>query len=72
MPMATVTRVLQFAFLVVPPIVLVLTRRICIALRDRPGPANSERRVPIERSADGGYGVASEDSENAISEESHS
>ncbi len=52
-----VTSVLQVSFLVAPPIAFYATRRTCVALRDRPGPERTERRVPVERTADGGYRV---------------
>jgi hypothetical protein len=49
--------------LILPPIAFVITRLVCISLRDRPGPERTERRVPIERSASGGYGVPYDDPE---------
>ena len=52
-----VTTILQFSFLFTPPLALIVTRHVCIALRDRPGPERTERRVPIERTADGGYTI---------------
>lgn len=58
-----VTTILQFSILLAPPIAFFVTREVCIALRDRPGPERTERRVPIERSADGGYGVPWDDPE---------
>ena len=50
-----VTSILQFSLLLVPPVAWFVTRRSCIALRDRPGPERTERRIPIERTAHGGY-----------------
>lgn len=52
-----VTAVLQFAMILGPPIAYVVTRRTCVALRDRSGPERTERRVPVERTADGGYQI---------------
>ncbi|MGB3734129.1 MAG: ubiquinol-cytochrome c reductase cytochrome b subunit [Ilumatobacter sp.] len=52
-----VTSVLQFGLLLAPPIAFVVTRWVCVSLRDRPGPERTERRVPIERGADGGYHI---------------
>jgi ubiquinol-cytochrome c reductase cytochrome b subunit len=50
-----VTTVLQIAALVAPPVAFWVTRHLCLALQQRPGPERTERRGPIERSADGGY-----------------
>ncbi len=47
---------LQILVLVAPPIAFVVTRRSCLALQERPAPDRTERRVPVERSAVGGYG----------------
>lgn len=52
-----VTAALQFTAIAGPAIAYVVTRSVCRSLRDRPGPERTERRVPIERSADGGYHV---------------
>jgi ubiquinol-cytochrome c reductase cytochrome b subunit len=58
-----VTTILQISFLVLPPIAFVVTRLVCLAVRDRPGPARTERRVPVERSESGGYAVPYDDPE---------
>jgi ubiquinol-cytochrome c reductase cytochrome b subunit len=58
-----VTSILQFSFLIAPPIAFYITRITCIALRDRPGPARTERRVPVERTSAGGYRVPYDDPE---------
>lgn len=58
-----VTTILQFSFLIAPPIAFYITRITCIALRDRPGPARTERRVPVERTSAGGYRVPYDDPE---------
>jgi ubiquinol-cytochrome c reductase cytochrome b subunit len=58
-----VTTILQIAFLILPPVAFVVTRLVCISLRDRPGPERTERRVPIGRSESGGYGVPYDDPE---------
>ncbi|MEO8906978.1 MAG: ubiquinol-cytochrome c reductase cytochrome b subunit [Microbacteriaceae bacterium] len=50
-----VTTALQFSFLIAPPVALLITRQLCLALRERPGPERTERRSPIERSASGAY-----------------
>ena len=50
-----ITTVLQILILVAPPIAFVTTRRSCLALQHRPPPDRTERRVPVERSAAGGY-----------------
>jgi ubiquinol-cytochrome c reductase cytochrome b subunit len=50
-----INTVLQVLFLVAPPIAFVITRRSCLALQHRPPPDRTERRVPVERSAAGGY-----------------
>ena len=55
-----VTTVLQIAFLIVPPITFLVTRHICISLRDRPGPDRTERRGTVSRSPGGGYHAATE------------
>jgi ubiquinol-cytochrome c reductase cytochrome b subunit len=47
---------LQLLVLVGPPIAFVITRRSCLALQERPAPDRTERRVPVERRASGGYG----------------
>jgi ubiquinol-cytochrome c reductase cytochrome b subunit len=52
-----VTSTLQVAFIVAPPVAFVVTRSICRSLRARPGPERTERRVPVERTSDGGYQV---------------
>jgi ubiquinol-cytochrome c reductase cytochrome b subunit len=58
-----VNAVLQFAFIIVPPVTFFLARWACIALRDRSGPERTERRVPVERESDGGYQVPYDDPE---------
>jgi ubiquinol-cytochrome c reductase cytochrome b subunit len=50
-----INSLLQVLFLVAPPIAFVITRRSCLALQQRPPPDRTERRVPVERSAAGGY-----------------
>ncbi|NOX30830.1 MAG: ubiquinol-cytochrome c reductase cytochrome b subunit, partial [Actinobacteria bacterium] len=65
-----VTTVLQIAFLVLPPITFLVTRHICISLRDRPGPDRTERRGPVVRTAGGGYHAASDDELAAAAEPS--
>ena len=52
-----VTSVLQFGLVLAPPFAFVVARWVCRSLRDRPGPERTERRVPIERAADGGYHI---------------
>lgn len=59
-----VTSVLQFGVLLAPPAAFVIARRACIALRDRPGPERTERRVPVERTAAGGYRIPDDDVED--------
>ena len=59
-----VTTFLQIALLVVPPITFVVSRRACRSLRDRPGPERTERRVPIARTASGGYAIPDADAED--------
>jgi hypothetical protein len=56
-----VNAILQFSFLLVPPVTFFLTRWACVALRDRAGPERTERRVPVERESDGGYQVPYDD-----------
>ena len=63
MPVGRVTVILQVAFLVAPPIALVITRRSCLMLQERPPPERTERRVPVERSAVGGYDEAEHDAD---------
>jgi ubiquinol-cytochrome c reductase cytochrome b subunit len=50
-----VTAVLQISFLVLPPIVFVVTRHLCRALAGREAPERTERDVEILRDASGGY-----------------
>ncbi len=50
-----VTTFLQFSILIVPPVSFFITKRVCIALRDRPGPRRTERESPVVRTASGGY-----------------
>jgi ubiquinol-cytochrome c reductase cytochrome b subunit len=50
-----ITTFLQVLFLIAPPIAFVITRRSCLALQERPAPDRTERRVPVERTAVGGY-----------------
>ena len=52
-----VTSVLQFSILLAPPLAYVVTKRACESLAERGGPERTERRVPIERSAGGGYEI---------------
>jgi ubiquinol-cytochrome c reductase cytochrome b subunit len=59
-----VTSVLQISLLVAPPIAFYVTRQVCVALRDRPGPERTERRIPIERTADGGYAIPEDSAED--------
>jgi hypothetical protein len=64
MSVGRVTTVLQILFLVGPPIAWYLTRRACIALRDRPGPDRTERAAPVARTSGGGY-LGHDDPQNA-------
>ncbi|MEM8618247.1 MAG: cytochrome bc complex cytochrome b subunit [Actinomycetota bacterium] len=50
-----VTTILQIAFLVAPPLAFYITRKVCISLRDRPGPRRTERESPVVRTSTGGY-----------------
>jgi len=50
-----VTAALQIAAIVVPPITLLVTYRLCRALAARSGPERTERAGAIARDADGGY-----------------
>jgi ubiquinol-cytochrome c reductase cytochrome b subunit len=59
-----VTTALQISFLVTPPIAFEIARRTCLALQDRPGPERTERRVPVERTAEGGYQIPPEAEED--------
>ncbi|WP_420452149.1 cytochrome b [Ilumatobacter sp.] len=59
-----VTAFLQLCLLLAPPIAFVVTRRACTSLRDRPGPERTERRVPVARTASGGYEVPDDDAED--------
>lgn len=59
-----VTTALQFATLFAPPIAFVVTRRACLALAARPGPERTERRVPVERTASGGYKIPDDEVED--------
>jgi len=52
---AFVTRTLQVAFLVLPPIAFVVTRHLCRSLSTRADPERTEREVDIVRSPSGGY-----------------
>ena len=63
MSVGHVTSILQVLFLVAPPIAFYVTVRTCRALSARPGPERTERRVPVERAADGGYGVPYDDAD---------
>ncbi len=63
-PVGNVTTVLQISFLVAPPVSFVVTRRACLSLQARPGPERTERRAPVERTADGGYRIPPEDEED--------
>ncbi len=64
MSVGRVTTVLQIVLLVGTPLSWYLTRRACIALRDRPGPDRTERAAPVARTAGGGY-VGHDDPQNA-------
>ncbi len=55
MRVGQITTILQILFVIAPPIAFVVTRRSCRALQQRPPPDRTERRVPVERTADGGY-----------------
>lgn len=55
-----VTTFLQFAAILLPPIVYAGTWRLCRALARRPGPARTERAGGVVRDAGGGYHEADE------------
>lgn len=59
-----VTSMLQFSLLLGPLAVFFVTRAACRTLRDRPGPERTERRVPVERTAAGGYKIPDGDAED--------
>ena len=61
MRVGQITTILQILLLVAPPIAFVVTRRSCLALQHRPAPDRTERRVPVERTADGGYDEPEDD-----------
>ncbi len=63
MSVGHVTSILQISFLVAPPVAFYVTVKTCRALSERPGPERTERRVPVERAADGGYGVPYDDTD---------
>jgi ubiquinol-cytochrome c reductase cytochrome b subunit len=50
-----VTAILQWAAVVGPPIVWLVTWHLCRAVRVRPGPERTERAGAVVRDADGGY-----------------
>ncbi|MEM9514619.1 MAG: cytochrome bc complex cytochrome b subunit [Actinomycetota bacterium] len=50
-----VTTILQIAILIAPPLSFFIARRVCISLRDRPGPRRTERESPVVRTSSGGY-----------------
>jgi ubiquinol-cytochrome c reductase cytochrome b subunit len=55
-----VTTILQVSFLVLPPVVYVVTAHLCRYLAQRPGPERTEFDVEIVRVAGGGYRTADE------------
>lgn len=59
-PIGRITTILQFGFLVVPPVVWVVTHRLCRYLTERPGPERTERDVEIVRDPGGGYRTVGE------------
>ena len=54
-PISGVTICLQILALVGPPIAWYVTWRVCLTLRDRPGPERTERAGAVRRDPVGGY-----------------
>ena len=64
-----VTSILQVAFVVLPPIVFVVTHRLCEYLGRRGGPERTERDVELARDAGGGYHTVTTGTSNRSGEE---
>ena len=63
-----VTSFLQISAIVAPPIVYVVTSRVCRALGGRPGAERTERAGAVEREPDGGYHGVHEEQPLAVGE----